>query len=148
MSGEDLRALAAREAGRLELREIFGTPEPPPVADGPEVTPDLIEWLNLALGPRDAGFAIGAVEARSDFGKSKYGQTLRLGDRRDSGKEAAQELADFLQYAHKFRMQKPAQAEIRRFLRLNGPLLRAARLIYGVLCAESGTVTGPEVDEP
>jgi hypothetical protein len=132
---DDLRNLAARELG--DLGDMFGTPEPPPVADGAAVTPSLIEWFDQTLAPSDAGFCIGAVEARSEFGQRKYGQVLRTGDGRNTGKEAAQELADFLQYAHKFRMQKPNQAEIRRFLRINGPLLRATRLIFGAIEQEA-----------
>lgn len=140
---DDLRGLGAH-AARADLfpeAEVFTTPEPPPVqgeAAGPEVTPDLVRFLE-GIGPevleaRDVGFCIGAVEARTTFGRGKYRTTLRRDDGRDTSKESAQELADWLQYAHKMTMQVEAgtvpTAELERFLHLNGPLMRAAWVVF------------------
>lgn len=121
--------------------DVFRTPEPPPVrgeAAGPEITPALIEWLGQispeVLEPRDVGFCIGAVEARTDYGRDKYKTVLRRDDGRDTSKESAQELADWLQYAHKLTMQVESGAvdvaELARFMRLNGPLIRAVWVLY------------------
>lgn len=118
-------------ASNKELRELanhlafgeFSNPEPAPLPEGLEVTPHLCEWIESNFHPTTAEFVTGAVRARSEFGIAKYGQPLRTGDGRDTTADAGQELADFLQYAHKFRLQNPSLAEVDRFLRVNRPLV-------------------------
>lgn len=78
---------------------------PPPIPGGPEVTPDLAAWVRANAPRSDLAEAIVAgIEARTRFGRQKYGQVLCAGDGRPNYAETLQEVFDGLQYAHRAEM--------------------------------------------
>ena len=79
-------------------------PEPPPIDAGEAVTPMLIEWIERTaencIVPQTEE-TISLIECRDAFGRSKYGQPLRLKDGRNTIEDARQEAGDLLQYLFK-----------------------------------------------
>lgn len=79
-------------------------PEPPPIDAGEAVTPMLIEWIERTAESCIAPLTdetISLIECRDAFGRSKYGQPLRLKDGRNTIEDARQEAGDLLQYLFK-----------------------------------------------
>jgi hypothetical protein len=78
---------------------------PAPIPGGQPVTPSLAGWVRRECPDAPVAEAIIAgIEARSEFGLEKYGQTLCAGDGRPNYAETLQELLDALQYAHRAEM--------------------------------------------
>lgn len=75
-------------------------PEPAPKDEGADVTDSLI--AKLRADGCDA--AADLIEQRRIYGLSKYGQTLKTGDGRDTKTDLSDEIGDGLQYAHKGRL--------------------------------------------
>lgn len=101
----EVAELRERIEAKTPERPPIATPEPPPRASGAEVTPELVSWLQELPEPTAlVQQLVAGVEARSAFGREKYGQPLMTGDGRDSVNDAAQEGYDLLQYAYKASM--------------------------------------------
>lgn len=78
-------------------------PEPPPLREGVEVTPLLLEWLERVNMNEKV---IHLIKERHLYGLNKYGQGLMTEDGRNTLEDARQEAGDLLQYLFKARLQK------------------------------------------
>ena len=91
-------------------------PEPPPINVGLPVTPALLYYIQDTVdhsldGVRRVKFVSDLVKSRDAYGFEKYGQHLMSEDGRCTMKDAKDELADFMQYAFKLKMQDTATRE-------------------------------------
>lgn len=94
---------------------------PPPIQGGKAVTPDLAKWVRAnAPRPELAEAIVAGIEARTSFGRQKYGQVLCAGDGRPNYDETLQEVFDGLQYAHRADMDGE---------RIDDPVMVAALLL-------------------
>lgn len=73
-------------------------PEPLPQKGGLEVTPSLLEWLQINKASNDT---LALIQARHQYGLEKYGQCLMTEDGRNTMEDARQEAGDLLQYLYK-----------------------------------------------
>lgn len=89
----------------IALRDALITqasqPEPAPKDEGQDVTASLI--AKLRADGCDA--AADLIERRRIYGLTKYGQTLKTGDGRDTKTDLSDEIGDGLQYTHKGRLE-------------------------------------------
>ncbi len=81
-------------------------PQPPPKRGGCKVGKELIDyvWRIPKLRRSQCITLQEQVEARTAYGKAKYGQVLMTQDGRDEVIDAEQELIDLIQYAYKARL--------------------------------------------
>jgi len=109
----------------LWLRVVLDTVEPdrpeppPPVHEGEDVTPRLMDWIDTIVERIDPDLAQTTwdlVARRAVYGWRKYGTTFRTGNGRDVLHDTEQEIGDPLQYIFSARMQGIDVDAIRRFL--------------------------------
>ncbi len=92
--------------GEISARTNMLNPQPPPQKWGSKVGKELINyvWQVPKLRHSQCLTLQAQIEARTEFGKLKYGQPLMTRDGRDEVIDAEQELVDLIQYAYKARL--------------------------------------------
>jgi hypothetical protein len=87
------------------IRRMLGAPvvvQPAPTGDGREVWPEVI--ASLVNEDDSNAQLISACQLRNEFGRAKYGRTLRMGDGRNHLVDALQELLDAMAYLSAHRL--------------------------------------------
>lgn len=95
--------------------------QPGPTGDGPSVTDWLVDALRDSGLPK-TGAIIEDILARRELGRARYGDELRVGNGRDPGVDAYQELLDAAVYLAQLEM----QYEVEGVARMLGTVLAMA----------------------